>query len=82
MPQKRLSRKNRLPTPGSETTIAINYSEELNILEVEFQGGIYHYLNVAPEVWEAYKSTVESGGSSGRFVNHKIKPFYEAVQVG
>lgn len=81
MPRKRLSLQNHLPTPGSETTLSINYSEELNILEVEFRGGIYHYLNVEPEVWEAYKSTVESGGSSGRFVNYEIKPFYEAVQV-
>jgi hypothetical protein len=82
MAAKRLSRKNRLLTPGSETTVAINYSEASRTLEVEFKGGVYHYLNVEPEVWEEYRSIVESGGSSGRFVNFQIKPFYETVQVG
>jgi hypothetical protein len=82
MAAKRLSRKNRLLTLGSETTVAINYSEESRTLEVEYNGGVYHYLQVEPEVWEEYKSIVESGGSSGRFVNFRIKPVYEAVQVG
>lgn len=82
MAAKRLSRKNRLLTPGSDTTVAINYSEESRTLEVEYKGGVYHYLDVEQEVWEEYKSIVESGGSSGRFVNFRIKPVYEAVQVG
>ena len=79
---KRLRNKNAVFTPGSETTVMINYSDPLHILEVEFTGGrVYHYQNVDLSTWEEYKSTIQSGGSSGIFVNTKIKPFYEAVEI-
>jgi hypothetical protein len=82
MRSKRLKEKNSLKTPGSETTLIINYDEKHQVLEVEFTGGrIYHYKKVEPEVWEEYKAEVNSGGSSGIFVNTRIKPFYEYEEV-
>jgi hypothetical protein len=77
-----LTNKNTIYTPNSVTTIKFNYSEYLQILEVEYTGGkIYHYLNVEPEKWEEYKSWVLEGKSSGTFVNKYIKPFYDAEEV-
>ena len=82
MSNRRLDNKNIVLTPTSETTVMINYSHPLQILEVEFTGGrVYHYLNVDLSTWEEYKSIVESGGSSGIFVNTKIKPYYDAVEI-
>ena len=78
----RLGGSNLISTPDSGTTVYINYSNALNILEVEFAGGrVYHYKNVEPEIWEEYKSEIESGGSSGTFINTRIKPFYEAKEI-
>ncbi|AXY77062.1 KTSC domain-containing protein [Paraflavitalea soli] len=82
MRRKRLTNKNKIYTPGSETTISLNYSPVSEVLEVEFTGGkIYHYLHVRPEVWEDYKTEVRMGGSSGAFVNARIKPFYDPVRL-
>ncbi|MEP6595520.1 MAG: KTSC domain-containing protein [Ginsengibacter sp.] len=74
---KRLSWKNLITTPKSDTTTFINYDKERNILEVRFADGVYHYFNVPPQVWEEYKTLVESGGSSGKFINFIIKPYYK-----
>jgi hypothetical protein len=80
---KRLSRKNAIYTAGSSTTVLINYSEELNILEVEFRESnkIYQYLKVEPLKWAAYKKVIKNKGSSGKFVNGKIKPYYEYIEI-
>ena len=78
-----LSEGNKVFTPDSGTTVYINYSYALNILEVQYTGStkIYHYKEVKPELWEEYKSVIESGGSSGVFVNKKIKPFFEVEEI-
>ncbi|WP_350340371.1 KTSC domain-containing protein [Paraflavitalea speifideaquila] len=50
--------------------------------EVEFTGGkVYHYLHVKPEVWEDYKTLIRLGGSSGGYVNTRIKPFYDGIRL-
>ena len=74
---KRLSWRNLITTPESNTTTFINYDNEKNILEVGFADGIYHYFNVPQNVWKEYKAFIESGGSSGKFVNLIVKPFYK-----
>jgi hypothetical protein len=80
--RKRLSKTNAIYTPASGATTMINYSEVLKKLEVAFTNGkVYHYLEVEQEKWEAYKSEIENGGSSGEFVNKRIKPFYEVIEV-
>jgi KTSC domain len=82
MVRKRLSRKNAVYTPASTTTVMVNYSDALNILEVEFKGGrIYHYFKVDPLLWEEYKSVIQSNGSSGKFVNIRIKPFHQEEEI-
>ena len=82
MDGKLLNSKNKLSTPGSGTTVYIDYSPSKKVLEVEFAGGnIYHYFPVEPRIWEEYREIVESGGSSGVYVNTKIKPRYEYLQI-
>ncbi|WP_207427399.1 KTSC domain-containing protein [Pedobacter sp. SYSU D00535] len=82
MRRGKLNSSNRLETPASGTTVYIDYSEKLRVLEVEFRGSrIYHYLNVEPQMWERYKLEVLNGGSSGTFVNTQIKPLYEYVEL-
>lgn len=82
MKQRRLSRKNAIYTPTSGTTIMINYSEISHTLEVEYTGNrVYHYHEVNPLLWEEYKFVIEAGGSSGKFVNTKIKPFHEDQEI-
>ncbi|MDP9229958.1 MAG: KTSC domain-containing protein [Bacteroidota bacterium] len=81
--QKRLSHKYAIYTGLSGTTVLINYSKELKILEVEFTGGhIYHYFDVPLSKWNKYKTVIETGGSSGEYVNQQIKPFYKAEEIG
>lgn len=80
--RKRLTNRNFVRTPGSETTVSLNYSPVSEVLEVEFTGGkVYHYFHVKPEVWEDYKTIVRYGGSSGAFVNERIKPYYELSRI-
>jgi hypothetical protein len=82
MQTARLNSKNKLTTPGSGTTVYINFSQERKILEVEFDGAkTYHYLEVETEVWKEYKSLIREGKSAGIFVNTKIKPFYDYKEV-
>jgi hypothetical protein len=77
MKRIRLNKMNAIYTRGSRTTLLINYSDKQHILEVVYTGGkVYQYRNVEPRVWEEYKQTVLSGGSSGIFVNSRIKPNY------
>lgn len=82
MRRKRLTNQNKIYTPSSETTISLNYSPVSQVLEVEFTGGkIYHYLHVTPDVWEDFRTLIKSGGSSGTFVNRRIKPFYDDIRL-
>ena len=55
----------------------IDYSEKQRILQVEYTNHqVYQYKKVEPEVWKEYRDVVLSGGSSGTFVNTRIKPHY------
>ena len=83
MKQKLLSRKNAIYTSrSSNTTVMINYDDKKEILEIEFTGGhIYHYLKVEPQVWEEYRMLIKNGGSSGKFINTRIKPFYKYKEI-
>ena len=82
MKSKRFYSANRLETPKSQSTVYIDYSAKKNVLEVEFTGGkAYHYFDVEPRIWEEYKSTVLSGGSSGEYVNFTIKPNYRYEEI-
>lgn len=78
---KRLSWKNFIATPQSEATSFINYDDKKNILEVKFPDGVYHYFDVPQNVWEGFKDFIEAGGSSGKFVNLIIKPYYKYEKV-
>lgn len=82
MKDKRLNTKNKLSTPKSGTTAYIDYSTKNKILEVEFTAGkAYHYLEVELPVWEEYRELILAGGSSGEFVNRRIKPEYRFREI-
>jgi len=77
-----LNTSNKTLTPISGTTAYIDYSNEKQILEVAFRGGhIYQYFGVDIIAWQEYKQVIDSGGSSGKFVNSKIKPIYLSYQL-
>lgn len=77
MRQRRLNSTNKIQTLLSRTTTYIDYSEEKQILEVGFFGGsVYQYKGVDSSVWDEYKQVIICGGSSGKFVNERIKPTY------
>lgn len=81
--KKRLNKRTAVLTPASSITTLINYSEDLQILEVEYtEDRIYHYKDVELEKWEEYKSWVEEGRSSGQFLKKYITPFYIADELG
>jgi len=72
-----LNTSQKILTPQSGTTIYADYLEDKQILEVAFTGGkTYQYYGVDNLIWEEYKQVILSGGSSGQFVNYKIKPIY------
>jgi hypothetical protein len=83
MKTRKLSRKNLIYTDRSGTTVFVNYSESSQILEVKYrnENRVYHYYKVEPDIWEAFKKEIASGGSSGVFVNTVIKPFYMGIEV-
>ena len=77
--RRQLSVINKVETPDSTSTVFINYSYPLKILEARYRdnSNIYHYKNVEPEVWEEYVAVIKSGGSSGKFINTRIKTIYD-----
>ncbi|NII24126.1 KTSC domain-containing protein [Pseudoflavitalea sp. X16] len=82
MRRKRLTNRNKIYTPSSETTVSLNYSPVSEVLEVEFTGGkVYHYLKVEPEIWDEFVTLIKSGGSAGIFVNKRIKTYYDDVRL-
>ena len=82
MKSKKLNTSNKLLTPQSGTTVYIDYLEDKKVLEVGFTATkSYHYFGVEPEVWLEYKDMVLSGGSSGEFVNKRIKPYFDYKEI-
>ena len=83
MKRKRLSRKNAVyTTRSSDTTVMVNYAAKEKVLEVEFTGGrVYHYFKVGQQLWEEYQALIKAGGSSGNFVNKRIKPFFTYEEI-
>jgi len=54
---------------------AIGYSEEEQVLQIEFSSGsVYQYSDVEPEVWES----LQDADSTGRFFNSEIKGYYSS----
>ena len=82
MANELLNTRSKILTPSSGTTVYIDYSARKKILEVEFVNGqIYHYHEVESVVWEEYQIIIKSGGSSGIYVNTKIKPRYKYLRI-
>lgn len=57
---------------------SIGYSEEAEILQIEFfSGAVYQYSDVEPETWES----LQDADSTGRFFNSQIKGYYSSQRV-
>jgi hypothetical protein len=62
----------------SSSVAAVGYDEESRILEVEFDGRVYRYVDVPPHV----PATMVSGSVSvGRFLNVRVKGRYRYVKL-
>jgi len=63
---------------ASSTNIEkFRYDPSSMTLEVEFKkGAVYQYFDVPTHIYEEFVSTVNSGGSAGKFLNANIKGVY------
>lgn len=62
----------------SSSLNSLGYDARKRMLEVEFRnGGVYRYLDVPPDEFEALKGA----DSVGRHLNQEIKPFYSVIKV-
>lgn len=62
----------------SSSLNSLGYDARKRLLEVEFRnGGVYRYLDVPQDEFEALKGA----DSVGRHLNREIKPFYSVIQV-
>ncbi|HYH79977.1 MAG TPA: KTSC domain-containing protein [Longimicrobium sp.] len=62
----------------SSSLNSVGYDAGKRLLEVEFRnGGVYRYLDVPPDEFEALKDA----DSVGRHLNREIKPFYSVIKV-
>lgn len=78
MKTRLLNTRDKIVTPASGTTNHVDYAEHEQTLEIEYKNGkTYHYYNVDPDIWNEYRTEVLNGGSSGVFVNTRIKPVYQ-----
>ena len=78
---KKLSHKNAIYLE-SEALKMINYSEHDNILEAKFTNDrTYLYKSVPKRIWEEFLTVINADLSAGAFINKKIKPYYECVEV-
>lgn len=67
---------------NSEALKRINYDESQNILEATFTNErTYRYMNVPENVWIEFLTVISSGDSAGEFINLRIKPFYNCIEV-
>jgi hypothetical protein len=63
---------------GSTSIAAVGYAEEERTLRVRFVGGgTYDYLEVPRRTF----NELLDAPSKGRFVNWRIKPFYEVMRL-
>lgn len=78
---KQLSHKNAVYL-HSQALKMINYDKRKHILEATFNNDrIYHYTNVPHKIWKQFLEIIDDGESAGAFINQRIKPFYECVEV-
>ncbi len=78
---KSLSHKNTIHLT-SEALKAVNYSKEKQILEATFNNDrTYQYLRVPKKIWKDFLTIIKSGESAGTYINQKIKPFFDCVEI-
>lgn len=60
----------------------INYAGRKQILEATFNNErTYQYLHVPEKAWMEFLTAIQAGESAGAFINQKIKPFYDCVEL-
>jgi hypothetical protein len=72
-----VSRIKRVPVE-STALATVGYSKRLRVLEIEFRNGaIYRYLDVAPDVYDAFLQA----RSKARFYDENIRHKYRSLHV-
>jgi hypothetical protein len=61
----------------SSSVRSVGYDVDRRILEIEFEGGIYQYLDVPQPVYAG----LMAAPSIGAYVNAEIKPYYRYREV-
>lgn len=63
---------NRISVDSSNIN-SIGYDEEEQILEIEFDNGIYHYFNVPSQIYQSFLIA----NSHGKYFHENIKNVYD-----
>ena len=80
--KKKLPHKNAIYL-DSEALKMVNYSEDDCILEARFDDDrTYWYKSVPKKIWQEFLTVIHAGLSVCAFLNKKIKPFYDCIEVG
>ncbi len=67
---------------NSSTVERFRYDLETQTLEIEFKKGtVYQYFDVPKNVFEAFESQVNSGGSAGQYFNSNIRGCFQYARV-
>ena len=78
---KKLPHKNAIYL-DAEALKMVNYSEDDCILEAKFDDNhTYWYKSVPKKIWQEFLTVIHADLSVAAFLNKKIKPFYDCIQV-
>ena len=67
-----------IPYPKSTSIVEAGYSPDRQVFRARFpQGRMYDYLNVPPDVYQAFLEAE----SKGQFVNWEIKPNFDYEEI-
>ncbi|MBW2984066.1 KTSC domain-containing protein [Candidatus Woesearchaeota archaeon] len=58
----------------SSNLISVGYDEEAKTLEIEFKNGVYQYLNVPRNVYDALMQAPSKGRHFHGFIRDKFTP--------
>lgn len=80
--KKKLPHKNAIYLDCEELKM-VNYSEDDCILEAKFNNDrTYWFKSVPKKIWQEFLTVMNADLSVGAFINRKIKPFYDCIEIG
>ena len=79
--KKKLPPKNAIYL-DTEALRMVNYSEDDVILEAKFDDDhTYWYKSVPRRIWQEFLTVIHADLSAAAFLNKKIKPFYDCIEI-